>query len=277
MKTFSSVLLITLAAISGGVYADETNRVPSCYATNKMEMAAPAPQHEVFILLDETTPLDDNLKAKLYSITQSLIRPGVRFSVLSFSAYAQGRYLNRHVAGVVELPLSEKARPSIGAKVLKKFDACMAAQELYGCNLALKAEKQVLDQATVDLKKSDVIANLSEVSHLVKASPAPKKTLLVVSDMLENSSIASFYAKNAVRRLDPDKELATVAREKMLGDFGGAEVYVMGAGIVPEMGKAVYRDPKTMGSLKSFWQAYFTKSNGNLVEFGAPELLSPPH
>lgn len=276
MKKLPALLSLVCAVLSGSAYADEANQVPSCYATNKMEMAAPASQHDVFILLDETTPLDDNLKAKLYAITQSLIRPGVRFSVLSFSAYAQGRYLNRHVAGVIELPLSEKVRPSIGAKVLRKFDACMAAQELYGRNLALKAEKQVMDQATVDLKKSDVIVSLSEVSHLVKASSAPKKTVLVVSDMLENSSIGSFYAKNAVRRLDPDKELATVAREKMMGDFGGAEVYVMGAGIVPEASAAVYRDPKTMGALKSFWQAYFTKSNGNLVEFGAPELLSPP-
>lgn len=277
MRKYQAVLLVALAVISGGVHADETNQVPSCYAANKMEVPAPTPQHEVFILLDETTPLDSHLQSALYSITQSLIRPGVRFSVLSFSAYAQGRYLNRSASGALELPLSEKLRPSIGMKILKNFDACMAGQARYGLNLALQAEKHILDKATMDLKKSDVVASLTEVSQLVKASPAPKRTLLVVSDMLENSSVASFYAKNSVRRIDPEKELASVAREKMLGDFGGADVYVMGAGIVPETGTAVYRDPKTMGALKSFWLAYFSKSNGKMVEFGAPELLSPPH
>lgn len=59
----------------------------------------------------------------------------------------------------------------------------------------------------------------------------------------------------------------------MLGDFSGADIYVMGAGVVPENGKAVYRDPKTMQALKSFWRSYFEKSNAVLVEFGQPALL----
>lgn len=275
MKKYSFCLAI-IAALSGNAYADSSNQLPSCYAANKMEMSAPAPQHEVFIMLDETTPLDDNLKSALYSITQSLLKPGVRFSVLSFSAFAQGRYLNHNTGGVLESPLPEKVRPSIGVKVLKNFDACMAGQARYGLDLAFKAEKGVVQNATADLKNSDVIASLNEVARQIKSSTVPKKTLLVVSDMLENSTITSFYAKNAVRRVDPEKELAIVMREKMLGDFGGADIFVMGAGIVSEAKASVYRDPKTMSALKSFWSEYFSKSNGHLVEFGMPVLLTPP-
>lgn len=264
-------------ALSGNVCADTGNQIPSCYAANKMEIPAPAPQHEVFILIDETTALDENLQSALFSISQSLIVPGVKFSILSFSAFAQGRYLNTKVSGVLELPLPKDARSSVGVKVLKNFDACMAGQEHYGLILAAKAEKSVLQGASSDLQKSDVLASISEVSHLVKNSTIQKKTVLIVSDMLENSTVSSFYANNNVRHIDPAKELNIASREKMLGDFSGAGIYVMGAGVVPEKGKAVYRDPKTMAALKSFWLSYFQKSNAELVEFGQPALLNPVH
>lgn len=270
------ILLSIITVLSGNVYADASNQIPSCYAANKMEVVAPTIQHEVLILIDETTVLDENLQNALFSISQSLIAPGVKFSILSFSAFAQGRYLSTKVSGVLELPLLKEARSSVGVKVLKNFDACMAGQAHYALSLAAKAEKLVLQAASSDLQKSDVIASLAEVSRLVKNSTIQKKTVLVVSDMLENSTVSSFYANNNVRHIDPVKEINIASKAKMLGDFSGADIYVMGAGVVPEKGKAVYRDPKTMAALKSFWTEYFNKSNGNLVEFGMPALLSPP-
>ena len=267
-------LLSIVFALSGNVYADMGNQIPSCYAANKMEMPAPAIQHEIFILIDETTVLDENLQKELFSITQSLIVPGNKFSILSFSAFAQGRYLSPKVSGVLELPLLKAARSSVGVKVLKNFDACMAGQAQYGLSLAAKAEKSVLQGASSDLHKSDVLASLAEVSRLVKNSTTQKRIVLIVSDMLENSTISSFYANNNARRIDPAKEMNIASKEKMLGDFSGADIYVMGAGVVPENGKAVYRDPKTMSALKNFWSEYFSKSNSNLVEFGMPAMLS---
>lgn len=275
-KLLVPLLLLTACLSSFGAYAGANNEIPSCYAANKVEVAAPATQREIFILIDETTVLDENLQSALFSITQSLVSPGVKFSVLSFSAFAQGRYLSPRVSGVLELPLDKEVRSSVGVKVLKSFDSCMAGQARYGLNLALKAEKLVLQNTSSDLQKSDVLAGVFEVSRLVKNSTIQKKTVLIVSDMLENSTVSSFYAKNNVRRIDSAKEMSVVSREKMIGDFAGADIYVMGAGVVPENGKAVYRDPKTMSALKGFWSEYFSKSKGNLIEFGMPALLTPP-
>lgn len=268
------IFLTILAALCGNAFADAGNQIPSCYAANKIEVAAPAIQHEVFILIDETTVLDEKLQSALFSITQSLIGPGVKFSILSFSAFTQGRYLSTKASGVLEQSLPKEARASIGVKVLKNFDACMTGQAQYGLGLAGKAEKSILQTASSDLQKSDVLASIAEVSHLVKSSAIQKRTVLIVSDMLENSAVSSFYANNNVRRIDPVKEMHIAAKEKMLGDFSGADIYVMGAGVVPENGKAVYRDPKTMSALKNFWSEYFSKSNSNLVEFGMPAMLS---
>jgi hypothetical protein len=66
-----------------------------------------------------------------------------------------------------------------------------------------------------------------------------------------------------------------VDKAGMFADFGGAKIYVMGAGLVSEQGKAkgVYRDPKMMQALKAFWTEWFKRSNAELVKFGMPEML----
>jgi hypothetical protein len=60
-------------------------------------------------------------------------------------------------------------------------------------------------------------------------------------------------------------------------DFGDARIYVIRAGLlngVDKKNKALYRDPKTMQALASFWHGYFEKSRGQLVEFGEPAFLN---
>lgn len=263
--------------VSAVFAAAPVNQIPSCYAVNPVQLPTPKPAKHLFILIDQTTPLDANLQSSLATITRSLVKPGTAFSIYSFSAYSQGRYLDLKAMGMLETSIPKNARGSIGVKVLKNFDKCMAGQYKYGLNLALKAEGAAVQHSATDLLKSDVISTLSEVSRQVKASNAPSKTILIVSDMLENSSVSSFYSKNATRRIDPEKELAIVAQNNMFGDFGEAAIYVMGAGLVQETDKPVYRDPKTMQALKHFWESYFKKSNGKLIEFGAPGLIGDVH
>ncbi len=187
-----------------------------------------------------------------------------------------------HLAtGVLETTITDKkVRDDISVPALQKFDACMKGQYNYGLKLALDSVGKALQASSADLAKSDIISSLTEISHLVKENPVKNKQILIVSDMLENSTISSFYAKNAVRKVDAVKELKTVEGNSLLGDFAGAGVYIMGAGMMSEQkdakGKNVqYRDPKTLAALKQFWEGYFSRSNAKLEEFGAPELLSP--
>jgi hypothetical protein len=102
---------------------------------------------------------------------------------------------------------------------------------------------------------------------------------LIVFDMLENSSVSSFYSDkgSSVRKIGPAKELKLVAENDLFRDFGGAKVYVIGTGLLPDDATKAkkYRDPKTMQALASFWKNYFEKLNGNLVELGQPVLLGP--
>jgi hypothetical protein len=81
----------------------------------------------------------------------------------------------------------------------------------------LKNSKQSVVQAintsfgnsSSDIARSDIYKSLQELArNVVAPSRAKNKTVFIVSDMLENSSVSSFYANNGVRLIDPKAEIA---------------------------------------------------------------------
>lgn len=137
-----------------------------------------------------------------------------------------------------------------------------------------------MGEASSDLAKSDVMASLRDFSARIRQSNAKERVVLIVSDMLENSSVSSFYANNTVRRINAGKELALAQKNDLVGDFGGARVYVIGAGMLAKDAtskKGIYRSPDVMNALSEFWKGYFRATNADLKEFGQPALLMPIH
>lgn len=282
MRTLHATLTALAAATLGlatlsGAAAAPVNQIPSCYAAGKLDVKPAPAQRAFFIVLDETVVLDDALKRSLWELVKPVIGPGTDVSVYRFSAYSQGKYLDVVASGLLETPLPAKARDDISVPKLKTFDACMTGQAQFGLNLARNAIGKVLADSTFDLAKSDIDGSLFALAKVVKDSKAPVRTVLLVSDMLENSTVSSFYQNKGVRNVDPAAELKKVDSAKLFGDFGGANVYVMGAGLiqaVPGARNAQYRDTKTMSSLQQFWTGYFERSNAKLEAFGTPALLT---
>lgn len=282
MRTLHTTLSALAAATLGlatlsGAAAAPVNQIPSCYAAGKLDIKPAPAQRAFFIVLDETVVLDDALKRSLWELVKPVIGPGTEVSVYRFSAYSQGKYLDVVASGLLETPLPAKARDDISVPKLKTFDACMTGQAQFGLNLARNAIGKVLADSTFDLAKSDIDGSLFALAKVVKDSKAPVRTVLLVSDMLENSTVSSFYQNKGVRNIDPAAELKKVDNAKLFGDFGGANVYVMGAGLiqtVPGAKSAQYRDTKTMSSLQQFWTGYFERSNAKLEAFGTPALLT---
>jgi len=277
MKTAVATWGLTLCVAA---HAGVENDVPSCYEASKIGVPAPATQTELFILVDQTTPFDANLQASANENAGRLIKPGSAYVVASFSSFGQGRYMQVLSAGTLEQPIEESARNSIGMKLLRTFDECMRDQLTFGRVKAATALKTAFGGLSSDLAKSDILSALKELSGRVKQSAARDKIVFLLSDMLENSSVSSFYASHNVRAIDPTAEMKKAEAAQLIGDFGGARVFVLGAGLIQDDGKTgkdkgAYRDPKTMGKLHTFWEQYFTRSNAQLVDFGAPALLSP--
>lgn len=246
--------------------------LPSCATIAKLPESAS--NRLLTVMIDKTTVVDGNLISKFSNIAAEAIKPSTDVSIYTFSAFSQGEYFTESFAAKVEAPLLDEVRYSLPKKSLKIYDRCLAQQQpgvVHQSKLSIDA---AMHGARADLAKSDIMYSLGQVAEVIKQTPANEKYLLLFSDMLENSAVTSFYKRNRVRKVDLEKELELVESSGMFADFGGAKVYVMGAGLVSEQSqrKGVYRDPATLQALNVFWKEWFKRSNAEVIDFGMPEL-----
>jgi len=266
--------------LSSMVLASQVDAIHTCYDKSIQSGGVPI-DTELFVAIDQTTVLDTRLKQLVADNIKPFLQPNMGFAILTFSAYTQGHYTEVLASGKLDAPVDQAKRNDIPKLALAKFDQCITRQPQQAAQLVGSALRSAYDGTTSEIAKSDVLASIKSISTLVQNSKAQNKIVLIVSDMLENSSISSFYADHglSVRKIDPVKEMKLVDDNQLLGDFGGARLYVIGAGILPDDVKRSnsYRDPKTMQALATFWKTYLEKSKAHLVEFGQPALLNPIH
>jgi len=268
------VLITLLGFFAAASLANPTTS--SCYHS-KLPALNATPTLELFIVIDQTTLLDDALKQSVANQIRPFLVAGNRISVVVFSAYTQGRYTQVLASSQLDHTLSAAVRNSVSKPVLEKFDQCMNRQPGLVAQLIGATLRQGFEGISTEIAKSDIYASLKDISGLVRQSSSSERVVLLVSDMLENSSITSFYANNSVRKIDPALELQLAEKNQLLADFSDARIYVIGPGLLPKShakNKSQYRDPKTMQALSFFWKEYFQKSNAKLMEFGAPALLT---
>lgn len=275
MKIIQRALLTTLFCVVSTA-SMAAGAIPSCY-DNKLQAPDTVPAVELFVIIDQTTLLDDSLKQAVANQVRPFLSSGNSFSVLVFSAYTQGNYTQLLTSGRLEHQFPLELRNDISKPILAKFDQCLARQPGLAAQSVGSALRAGFGGASGEISNSDILASLKDISAKVRQSDAKEKVVLLVSDMLEHSSVSSFYARQAVRKIDASHELQLAESNKFIADFGGARLYVIGAGLLNNTdpkSKAQYRDPKTMQALATFWRAYFAKSNAQLVEFGEPALLN---
>ena len=211
----------------------------------------------------------------MHETVDRLIRPGTRVSVATFSAYLQGRYLDVLVSGQVEASVDAAQRDFVSKRDLRQNDECLDDQLSYARRLIGKNLDTAFAGIDPSVERSDILAALRDLSRHVRDASADKRIVVLVSDMLENSSITSFYQSNHVRTIDPQGEMRRVAQAGVRADFHGARVIVIGAGGISSSASVgqSYRDPRALMALEDFWQRWFGASNADLVEFGKPTPL----
>ncbi|MEN4930950.1 hypothetical protein ABEI22_17810 [Erwinia billingiae] len=269
-----SWLALILLGLSCGIHAADRNDIPSCYHYSKLDAERPAESgRELVIVVDQTVKIPQDLKKSVWQHVIRYVQPGDRVVMYQFSALLQDNYMKRVFDGKLEaLFTDQKARNNMGMESLKNLDACLIKQKQYfdqGIGKLLAASFAAEGD---NIAKSEILDSLKRIAEDLKSDPAPDKSVVLVSDMLENSDFGSFYSNNQIRLLAPDKELARVTKQNLIADFSGAKVYVAGAGLIDTSAKNNYRSGKIMQQLEGFWQQYFTASNAELVSFGAPEL-----
>lgn len=255
------------------LHAAPPDDIPSCYEFNKLTEYKPekAKRH-LIVIVDQTSQLDDKLKKTVHAQIDQFITAGDQIQIISFSANAGGRYTDIIYNGVFDHLLPSGVRNQIAKTTLNRFDACIAAQAQAKDKLHRKL-RSAYGETDHNFSNTELVGSLLQVgSSVIASSSSERAVVLIVSDMLENSNITSFYANNSVRKIDPKHELQKVMNSGITGDFGGADIFVIGAGFT---GKGMaYSSQLALDNLEVFWRDLFSQHNGNLRLFGKPQLLS---
>lgn len=263
MRKFALKFLAVLTLATASFAAPK-----GCYEIYQIE-TTPKIDTAFFLLIDETTIFDKKLQEQIISNTLSFAKGSNHIFIGKFSALIDGGYNEPIFEFSLDGELSDDERYTISKAKLAKVDKCLKDQ----IGFVKKSIQSNINGAFAKkpIGKSDILYALDDFSKSV-ISPlnAERKIVLLASDMLENSTITSFYASNHIRLINPKKELSIVETNQIFGDFGGAKVYVVGAGLIPN--SKSYVDPKKLNSLKIFWRDYFNNSNASLEYFGTPAL-----
>jgi hypothetical protein len=278
MKKSLKLLTISLPLIlvSQMCFASIRNDLPSCYPNSELNNIDVVGR-ELIVVIDGTFDPDVGLKKLVHAKVQSYIQPNDKISVASFSSYVGEAYTQLRFSGIIEAGIPDGKRSSISKKVLRQVDDCLQGQINFARKSIDDAIKSGFKPAEVEVPKSEIIGNLSRVlkTLLIPSSEtAAPKTVLLVSDMLENSDITTFYKHNAVKPINVQSEIKKVKSGGYTTNWYGANVYIMGAGWVHKKYRSSFRGSDVMASLESFWEEYFKLSHATIVEFGQPVLMS---
>ena len=175
------------------------NDLTSCYAP-KVPAKDAVFNAELFVVVDQTTLFNMPLKQAIANSARPFLEPGSGVTVIKFSAYKMGQYTDVLTSIKLDSEIPKDMRDDISKKTLTTFDRCIKYQSKKAGHIVGNALKNAFEGASENFDKSDVLFSLKAASIRVNKSEAHKKVVLIASDMLENSSISSFYSRQAVRR-----------------------------------------------------------------------------
>jgi hypothetical protein len=232
--------------------------------------------HSTLILLDETVAFSDEQHAHIRHQLTSIIGFGIDLRVIAFSAFIDDQYIRPVLRVKIASPLEETARYTMRKDRLREFDDCQEKAIARANSKVVSVLQDYKKRASDKIAKSEIIATLRDVGEKILPSMSGRaRRLILVSDMLENSDVTTFYTKGGIRQLDVTRELAVVGNRQLFSDLHGASVYVIGAGVAPPgTDNRQYKSSGIMDTLKVFWAGYFDRSNGRLIEFGNPLLMN---
>lgn len=264
----TALLLVPLAAEAG-----QRDMVSSCFATLKVSAPKSLVKREIFVVIDQSSAIDEAQQKSLITSVMTNLAPETAVTVLTFSAAAGDHAADEKFSGMLDRRLKDSERDATPGKELRDYDACITQQVAFMRDKIDEAMRNGYGKPSETIPRSDILATLKEISQsLVATSPAKQKDVLLISDMLENSAITSFFDKNSPRLIDPAAEMQKAAGS--IGDFGGARIYVAGVGAAPTGKKLAEadKDPRPLDALEAFWRDYFAKSNAEVAVFGKPSI-----
>jgi hypothetical protein len=269
MKFTLTAFMVAVATMTSA----PATAAPDCYDRLGLQTYRPAPARLLAVAIDETTVLTPALTGELQHLVATTIRPGDQISVILFSAFGRERHM-REVAslGVDALPPADVQRTMPMAR-LRDLQDCSLMTRTATTKALRDLVSAAAAQASPDIARSEIVMAIREIGGKLKASPTARKSLVLVTDGMEHSTITSFYRQKNLRDIDATEELSKVQAKANGTDLGGAEVYIFGGGLVANPDGM--RESSGVIALETFWTGWIKQSKGTLVAFGKPTLLVP--
>jgi len=266
---FLGLLCLTFASTVAQAAQTE---IKSCYELVGIgDTPPPVQKRELVIAVDQTVEFDKNIQEHAFKKIQHFLRPGDSVKLVSFSAYVQGNFTNVVLKGQLDTRLSDDERYDIPKKVLKKIDHCYALQNRAVREGIGKALLTTFANSSSKIPNTELLDNLNLISKsLYSEDITGERYLLIISDMMEHSTLTSFYKSGSLRKLSPKAELSKIEQAGLKMDFKQANVYVIGTGF-SQNGK--YQSGESMRNFKEFWEQFFQNQNAQLKAFGTPILM----
>jgi len=273
-----------LAVLIGGAFpiagwSQVPPSIPTCYEIIDRGHEEPTLGEELFVLIDQTVGFDHQTIPVIKQKIMDWAKPGKRVSIFRFASNIG----SRSVSSIFSVRLSPHGESSwkdwLKRSKRTKFEQCEREQPREALRRSLYSVEHALTNSERSIPKSDIIFSLQRTSEIIRASNAKQKYVLVISDMLENSSSITFYSRGRIRVIDPGRTIDAVKKLGLVSDFGGAKVFIYGTGYVAPVRnkKQPYIGPRRMKPLIHFWTEYFSLSNATVGEIGSPVLLGRIH
>lgn len=270
MKIIKNICILFLFLGMVSLWADS-----SCYDIYKTSKKPDVGvERAVFVLIDETTLFNQSLQEQIIKNTLSKIAPANYIYIGKFSAFIDNHYNEKIFEFKLDIPMSSDERYYERKDTLSKVDKCLKDQEKYVAKQVVDGIEKSFLKPDDNISKSDILYALKDFGeNVISKVEAKEKIVILASDMLENSTITSFYSKGTTKFIKSEEELKKIEKANLLSSFDNSKIYIIGAGLIStKNNNKTYRDPKILTSLKDFWTEYFNKSKGEIIEMGQPAL-----
>lgn len=269
-------LLACLLSLSGyPPYVNAGSMLTNCYAVPELPAPENKPSRALYVFIDQTMELTTAMKDAVVELVSPWGKRGENVKLSRFSANIQGQYSELVFDEIGNIPPSEEYLFHLRYQDKQKLLACLEEHKDDFKNKLVNTLTNTLKLTDTKLPKTNLIHSLNDFATQLVADPAvTDKTVLIISDGLENSDLFSFHKRDVIRDIDSREMLNKVRRSKLIPNWHQAKLYFMGLGYIAD--EKFYVRPRILDPLKTFWFTYFAEGNAVMHEnsIGTPMLLT---
>lgn len=273
-KSLIRVLFICLSGTAWGQSVAGTF-LNGCYDLPGVSPPQLKPQKALYVFIDQTMALTPLMKQAVIDLVGQWGNNGERVKISRFSANISGQYNELVFDEIGNIPPTEPYLFHLRTKHKRQILACIEERKNDFHSALVDSLSATLKLADDKLPKTNLIHSLADYAEqMVAVDDIEDKTVLLVTDGLENSDLFSFHRRGKVKLINPKESLNKIRRKGLVPSWHNAKVYLMGLGYISD--EKFYVRPKIIKPLKQFWERYFAEGNAVLLanSIGTPMLLT---